>query len=143
MTFLQKEMRCGFRIDLSLLYATVFSRGKSKDYQFMGLLDNLKKLFRPRVEESFDPSVFGDEIALKTEWTPLVPGGANFKTKKLSIKSGVYKAVFKASLGSMMFGGVFLLIERKSTLVDQQAECSLDSFLLLTKNINECAYIMR
>lgn len=76
----------------------------------MGLLDKLKTLIKSHVKENFDPSIYNDEIAMQADWKPLVPGGTNFKTKNLSIKPGVNKAIFKASIGSILFGGIFLLI---------------------------------
>ena len=75
----------------------------------MGLVDKLKTLIKSQIKEPFDPSIFDDEIALQTDWGPLVSGGTNFKTKNLSIKPGVNKAIFKASIGSILFGGIFLL----------------------------------
>jgi hypothetical protein len=55
-----------------------------------------------------DPSGFGDPIAGKTQWTPLVPGGANFATHTLVLQEGA-RVEMKPSTGLRLFGAAFLL----------------------------------
>lgn len=62
-----------------------------------------------------DSSRFGDPIAAKTQWTPLVPGGANFATHTLVVGEGS-RLEFKPSLGLKLFGAVFLLVGVGCTL---------------------------
>ena len=60
------------------------------------------------LKEDFDPSTLGDEIAEKTEWSPLAPGGSNFKTSKLVFDDIGTSARFKASVGALLFSLVFM-----------------------------------
>ena len=55
-----------------------------------------------------DLSKFNNPIAEKTDWTPLKPGGTNFRTHKFSKELG--SAQFKATRGSLMFSGVFMAL---------------------------------
>jgi len=57
----------------------------------------------------FDPVQFNDPVALRTEWTPLKAGGANFRTHKL-VASGPDRMEFKATAGAKLFLGLFLFI---------------------------------
>lgn len=57
-------------------------------------------------KREIDLSIFRDELANKTEWTPLVRGGANFKTHKL-VTVDMNRIEFRASLGSKLFAAVF------------------------------------
>lgn len=66
----------------------------------------LKKI--SAVPAPFDPAVLNDEVALRTQWTPAAPGGANFATHRLK-KAGSYRLVFKPTLGAKLFGVVFAL----------------------------------
>ena len=77
----------------------------------MGLLDRVKdQLARlVRVAAPVDPATFNDPLALKTEWTPLARGGANFRTHQL-VEAGPGRLEFRATLGLLAFGGVFLLV---------------------------------
>jgi hypothetical protein len=54
-------------------------------------------------------AAFDDAVAAKTEWTPLVRGGANFATHRLVKVSGT-RIEFKKSLQSFLFGGVFAVV---------------------------------
>lgn len=49
---------------------------------------------------------FNDEIAKKTQWSPLKKGGANFKTHNLFKHSSVFME-YKISVGTKIFLGVF------------------------------------
>jgi len=42
-----------------------------------------KKLAEMREQAAVDASQFHDSIAEQTDWTPLKPGGTNFRTHKL------------------------------------------------------------
>ncbi len=55
-----------------------------------------------------DLSKFNNPVAEKTDWTPLKPGGTNFRTHKFSKKTGM--AYFKATKGNLVFSGVFMLL---------------------------------
>jgi hypothetical protein len=77
---------------------------------FKKLVANIKKAVNRRDGVSFNPALFEDEMALQTKWSPLVPGGSNFKTRKLSIVPGAYRANFKSSFGAILFAMLFLLI---------------------------------
>ena len=52
----------------------------------MGILKNLFSIFQDQ-REILDLTSFGDELALKTSWGPLVGGGTNFCTHRLRAKS--------------------------------------------------------
>jgi hypothetical protein len=62
-----------------------------------------------------DPSVFEDELAYETEWTPLKSGGTNFRTQVLVQVSPV-RFVYRSSLGAKAFSGLFILIGALVTL---------------------------
>ena len=69
----------------------------------MGVLDFISKLTASKETTPFDPSVFNDELATKTSWSPLVDGGSNFKGKTLKHISSL-EIHFVASI----FGKLFL-----------------------------------
>ncbi len=78
---------------------------------FKKLITKLKEIAKSRTSgPAFDPAKFGDDLATKTDWTPLVPGGANFKTKKLVLKTGTAVAAFKPTIGALLFGFAFFAI---------------------------------
>ena len=52
----------------------------------MGILKNLFSIFQDQ-REILDLTSFGDELALKISWEPLVGGGTNFCTHRLRAKS--------------------------------------------------------
>jgi hypothetical protein len=58
---------------------------------------------------SFDPSKFGDEVAMKTEWSPLKGGGSNFQTHKLVVMN-YNRFEFKSTLGAKIFSFIFLTV---------------------------------
>lgn len=62
-----------------------------------------------------EPAGFGDPIAAKTQWTPLVPGGANFATHTLVLHEGS-RVELKPSIALKLFGGVFLVVGLGCTL---------------------------
>jgi hypothetical protein len=55
-----------------------------------------------------DLSKFNNPIADKTDWSPLKPGGTNFRTHKFSKEQGA--AYFKATKGSLVFSGFFMIL---------------------------------
>jgi hypothetical protein len=63
-----------------------------------------------------DGSTVGDPVAARTQWTPLVPGGANFATHRLVQIDGT-RAEMKKSFGSFLFGGVFLVAGLSMTVI--------------------------
>lgn len=73
---------------------------------FEKLMHQLKML--AAVPTPFDPSRFGDPVALQTAWTPACRGGTNIRTHKL-IKPGPNRIEFRASFGALVFYLVFLL----------------------------------
>lgn len=78
----------------------------------MAFLQKVKKFFKnftPPVEEDFDPSVLHDEVAMKTEWTPLCKGGSNFCTHTLQ-KSSPNLVEFKARYLALAFPCAFMAI---------------------------------
>lgn len=74
-----------------------------------GTVKNFFKKMSGRYEESFITQLdqFEDPIAKSIDWSPLKRGGTNFKTHKLI--NDVYRMQYKATMGAMLFGGVFLL----------------------------------
>lgn len=72
------------------------------------LLEELKK-FLPKQGAPFDPAVFDDSVALKTEWGPLKGGGTNIRTHALK-QTVEGRCEFRPSLAFLFFCGVFLLI---------------------------------
>lgn len=84
----------------------------------MGLLDNLRAaLAASRANRPvFDPTIFGNPLAAKTDWSPLSGGGANFRTHKGSLVEPD-RFEFVATLGLFAFAGVFALIGGIAPLV--------------------------
>lgn len=73
---------------------------------FEKLKEKIKMLSVPPTP--FDPSRFGDPLALQTEWTAAKRGGSNFRTHKLAAVSPT-RIEFRASLGAMLFYLLFFL----------------------------------
>ncbi len=69
------------------------------------LLEKLRRLAESR--PVFDPRVFSDPLAEKTDWFPLKPGGTNFTTHRL-IREGD-RLEFKIAPGARVFSLIFLL----------------------------------
>ncbi|MEI6971938.1 MAG: hypothetical protein WCL44_10520 [bacterium] len=70
------------------------------------LVAKLKSLMPVRAV--FDPSRFGDPVAVQTAWTPVKGGGTNFQTHKLT-RVEANRIEFRATLGAKLFGGIFLM----------------------------------
>lgn len=64
---------------------------------------------KSRVKPPFDPSVLNDPVASSTEWTPLVRGGANFKTHDL-VQVYANRYEFRAGWGMKLFAAVFAVM---------------------------------
>jgi len=64
---------------------------------------------RQAAREMVDPAVFNDPLALRTDWTPKSPGGANFKTHHLR-QVHSQRLEFRASVGMWVFALVFLAV---------------------------------
>ncbi|MBO84842.1 MAG: hypothetical protein CL927_05745 [Deltaproteobacteria bacterium] len=72
--------------------------------QLKTLADTLQRSAVP-----FDPSLFGDPIAERADWTPLVGGGTNIGTHWLKQQSA-HRLVFAASWGARLFAGIFIAV---------------------------------
>lgn len=59
--------------------------------------------------EPFDASRFGDPLAETVDWTLARVGGTNFRTHRL-VEVDSDRIVFRATLGAIVFGSVFLLV---------------------------------
>jgi hypothetical protein len=77
------------------------------NFMFKKLIEKLQGLAKAR--STFDPSHFGDPIAMQTEWTPAKGGGASFRTHKLA-EIDTNRLEFKASIGARVFYFVFILM---------------------------------
>lgn len=75
------------------------------------MLEKLKAKLRmlTTVPQPFDPSRFGDPLALSTAWTPARGGGSSFRTHKM-IRVGMNRIEFRPSIGALIFYLLFLLI---------------------------------
>lgn len=75
------------------------------------MLNKIKRVLKKLSswEPSFDPSKFGDEVAMKTEWSPLKGGGSNFQTHKL-VEINYNRFEFKSTLGAKIFSLIFLTV---------------------------------
>jgi hypothetical protein len=74
----------------------------------MGLMDRLAAAVASALPKPIDPAVFGDPLALQTQWTPLVKGGASFGTHRLVEGEGGLE--FKKSVGMFVFAGAFFVM---------------------------------
>ena len=74
------------------------------------MLQKLTRWLESRLprEARVDPARFGDEVALKTEWTPLKPGGANFRTRRL-VQVSPHRLEFRSVRGILFFCWLLLL----------------------------------
>ena len=60
-------------------------------------------------DSDFDASVFGDDLAMQTEWGPAKGGGTNMGTHKLKeVSPG--RLEFKPTLAVYLFSGAFMLV---------------------------------
>jgi len=76
---------------------------------FDELQDFIVKTIKSMAPPVLDPSKFNDPVALKTSWSPLVSGGANFKTRQL-VEVSHLRMEFQASGRAKSFGVLFILI---------------------------------
>ena len=76
----------------------------------MGILKNLFSVFQDQ-REILDLTAFGDELALKTSWEPLVGGGINFCTHRLRPKPlGSNDLIeFEVTIASILFTVAILI----------------------------------
>lgn len=75
---------------------------------FRKLIDKLKSL-STEGSEPFDPTTLDDPVALKTEWSPLKQGGANFCTRKL-VQISPHRYEFRAAAGAICFYLIFFFV---------------------------------
>ena len=74
------------------------------------MLDKLiKKVVGHTAEEKVDPWSFNDPVAVKTEWTPLSPSGANFRTHKLVMVDS-NRLEFRSTIGMKLFSLIFFIV---------------------------------
>jgi hypothetical protein len=77
----------------------------------IAFIDEIKKAALELIEslkpKPIDPSLFQHPLAMKTEWTPLKPGGASFKTSVLN-KVSNSRLEYRASKGAVAFAFAFL-----------------------------------
>ncbi|QNI94131.1 hypothetical protein SynA15127_01049 [Synechococcus sp. A15-127] len=75
----------------------------------MGILNNLFSIFQDQ-RETLDLTSFGDELALRISWEPLVGGGTNFCTHRLRAKPVVSNDLieFEITLAAILFSVAFL-----------------------------------
>jgi hypothetical protein len=71
------------------------------------LIEKLQSL--GTLKSAFDPSRFGDPIAMQTQWTPAKGGGTNFRTHKL-VEVEINRLEFRASTGAKAFFAIFILM---------------------------------
>ncbi len=55
-----------------------------------------------------DPSVFGDPLALRIDWSPAASGGASFRTHRL-VQTSANRIEFAPSIGARLFYLLFLV----------------------------------
>jgi len=77
----------------------------------MGIFDKLKEIANKLTQspEPFDPGIFNDEVAMKTEWTPAKGGGTNVGTHALK-ETGPARVEFKISVVGLISPGIFMLV---------------------------------
>jgi hypothetical protein len=77
---------------------------------FKALVNELgKQLQGAKGERLTDPSRFGHPVAEKTEWSPLVRGGSNFRTHRLK-SGGLGRMEFRPTVGLVAFASAFVVI---------------------------------
>jgi len=69
----------------------------------------LKQIASQYAPVPFDASRFNDPLAMQIQWTPVKPGGTNFRTHKLAMID-FNRMEFKTSIGARLFYSVFLLV---------------------------------
>ncbi len=78
----------------------------------MGLFDSLLESIGRYADSRrtvFDPSLLGDPLATRIEWSPMVHGGTNIRTHALHEISG-HRMELRPTLGTWGFVGLFLAI---------------------------------
>ena len=78
---------------------------------FKNILKAISKLNNQ--QENFNPGVFNDPVALKTDWRPLVRGGTNFRTHKL-VTVDATQMEFETTLTTKIFYTIFMAIGASS-----------------------------
>ena len=89
----------------------------------MGVLNNIFSLFQDK-REILDLGAFGNEIAFKTSWEPLVGGGTNFCThrvqKNASLDGDIF--VFKTTIQAYLFAFSFVALGAMFAIVSAAGE---------------------
>ena len=97
----------------------------------MGVLNNIFSLFQDK-REILDLGAFGNEIAFKTSWEPLVGGGTNFCThrvqKNASLDGDVF--VFKTTIQAYLFAFPFVALGAMLAISSAAAKAP-DQFALI------------
>ena len=78
----------------------------------MGIIKNLFYKFQDQ-REVLDLTSFGDELAFKTSWNPLAPGGTNFCTHELQKSTSPLSGdllIFKTTALAILFSASFILM---------------------------------
>jgi hypothetical protein len=92
---------------------------------FKELMEKLQNLTKKRTP--FDPSRFGDPVAMQTQWTPAKGGGASFRTHNL-VEIDFNRVEFRASIGARLFYSVFILMGLMAIIVFPFANSSFEKF---------------
>ena len=97
----------------------------------MGVLNNIFSLFQDK-REILDLGAFGNEIAFKTSWEPLVGGGTNFCThrvqKDASLDGDIF--VFKTTIQAYLFAFSFVALGAMLAISSAAAKAP-DQFALI------------
>ena len=97
----------------------------------MGVLNNIFSLFQDK-REILDLGAFGNEIAFKTSWEPLVGGGTNFCThrvqKNASLDGDIF--VFKTTIQAYLFAFSFVAVGAMLAISSAAAKAP-DQFALI------------
>ncbi len=82
------------------------------------MFEKIKERFKKAIEDAKKKQIlsqeqiarsFDDDVAIKTQWTPLKQGGANFKTHNLiKVSSSLLK--YQLSIGAKVFLGIFAVV---------------------------------
>jgi hypothetical protein len=91
------------------------------------MFDKIINALKSRVKQPFDPSCFNDPVASKTAWTPLVNGGANFKTHKL-VQVYANRYEFRTGIGMKLFASFFSFMGLTFALVAVGASINQEGF---------------
>ncbi len=77
---------------------------------------NLAKRVMDAIPKPVDPEVFNDELALKTDWTPLVKGGTNYSERKFEQETADRLSV-AATLQGILFPVIIISAAITSPIV--------------------------